>query len=94
MLGEVDSHWESMVFDIATHKEMFIIGETEDIVTQLEDDIITVSTILSSSYVTAIKEQVVKWEHDLKLIFDTIDQWVKCQQKWVYLENVFSAPEM
>mmetsp|Transcript_11032 Transcript_11032/g.41100 ORF Transcript_11032/g.41100 Transcript_11032/m.41100 type:complete len:2117 (-) Transcript_11032:6020-12370(-) len=94
LLGTVESHWESMEFEISVHKEMYIIGDTEDIVTQLEDDIITISTILSSSFVTAIKVQVEKWEHDLRLMYDTIEQWVKCQQKWIYLENVFSAPDI
>ncbi|KAL0488326.1 dynein heavy chain [Acrasis kona] len=95
LLKTIKDHWDTTTFDIVSHKEvMNIIGSVDDIITQLEDDRITVSTILSSRYVAAIKQQVEKWEEELKLIHDTIKEMITCQRKWLYLESVFSAPDI
>ncbi len=95
LLKTIKDHWDTTKFDIVTHKEVLhIIGSVDDIITQLEDDRITVSTILSSRYVAAIKQQVEKWDEELKLIYDTIKEMIACQRKWLYLESVFSAPDI
>ena len=28
------------------------------------------------------------------LISDIIDEWLNCQRNWMYLENIFNAPDM
>lgn len=94
MLRGIREHWSHTNFEIAMHKEFFVIGSVDDIVALLEDDLITVGTILSSSYVKPIQAQVQEWDRDLRLIDDTLDQWVRCQQKWIYLESVLSSPDI
>jgi dynein heavy chain len=94
LLKTVKENWHNINFDFTPHKDLHIIASTEDIITQLEDDRITVATILSSRYVTAIKDDVETWEQTLKLMYDTIHELLACQVKWLYLENVFSAPDI
>jgi len=91
LLKTVNDHWTKTEFEIKTYKEWNIIGDVEDITTLLEDDQITVSTILSSGYVAAIKSRVEEWEKNLRTMMKTVHEWVQCQRKWLYLESVFSA---
>ena len=30
----------------------------------------------------------------LRLFSDTLDEWLECQKKWLYLENIFMAPDI
>ena len=30
----------------------------------------------------------------LRLFSDTLDEWLECQKKWLYLENIFIAPDI
>ena len=30
----------------------------------------------------------------LNLISDTLEQWRECQRNWLYLENIFSSPDI
>ena len=30
----------------------------------------------------------------LRLFSDTLEEWLECQRKWLYLENIFMAPDI
>ncbi|EFC46212.1 axonemal dynein heavy chain [Naegleria gruberi] len=93
-LKKVKENWFKSEFPIVSHKDMTIIGSVEDIMSLLEDDRIVLSTILSSRFVTAIKDQVEELFNDLNLIYSTIQEIIYCQRKWMYLENVFVSADI
>ncbi|KAG2381746.1 hypothetical protein C9374_006130 [Naegleria lovaniensis] len=93
-LKKVKENWFKAEFPIVSHKDMTIIGSVEDIMALLEDDRIVLSTILSSRYVAAIKDQVEELYNDLNLIYATIQEIIYCQRKWMYLENVFVSADI
>lgn len=35
-----------------------------------------------------------KVNKSLRLFSDTLEEWVECQKKWLYLENIFMAPDI
>eukprot|EP00761_Pharyngomonas_kirbyi_P008673 gb/GECH01008685.1/.p1 GENE.gb/GECH01008685.1/~~gb/GECH01008685.1/.p1 ORF type:complete len:4033 (+),score=845.30 gb/GECH01008685.1/:1-12099(+) len=97
LLKKVSDKWAKEEFVLLQHKDsrgMFILGPVEDIVADIEDSQITISTILGSKYVANIKQRVEQWDKDLRLMSETLDEWIKVQQKWLYLENVFTSPDL
>ena len=54
----------------------------------------TVQTMLGTRFVSFVREQVELWEKKLLLISETIDEWLMCQRNWMYLENIFNAPDI
>lgn len=63
-------------------------------ITLLEDDTMTVSTMMGSKFVLEIKEQVESWEKRLGYLGYVIDEWLKFQKNWMYLENIFTSPDI
>ncbi len=60
----------------------------------LEDSMVTMSTILSSRFVAGIRPEVEKVERQLTLFAETLDEWIAVQKAWMYLEPIFSAPDI
>ena len=58
-LNMVVERWEEVNFTVISYrdsKERFVITEVEDLITLLEDDTMTVSTMMGSKFVIEIKE--------------------------------------
>lgn len=78
-------------------KDLFVLSGTsvEEIIAELEETGITVSTIASSKYcLDFLKEKVDRWERNIKIIHETIDKWLEFQRNWIYLENIFASSEI
>lgn len=67
---------------------------TEEIQILLEESQITMATIKSSRYVGPIKNQVEDWDRRLALFAKTLDEWVNCQKRWLYLKQIFSTQDI
>ncbi|MEW5314024.1 MAG: hypothetical protein WDW38_005552 [Sanguina aurantia] len=97
MLGAVQAKWADIEFVVLAYKEMkdvFILGQIEDVQVALEDSMVTMATILSSRFVGGIRPEVEKVERQLTLFAETLDEWVQVQKAWMYLEPIFSAPDI
>ncbi|XP_075717900.1 dynein axonemal heavy chain 6 [Rhinoderma darwinii] len=97
ILKKVEESWKTTEFTTVLHrdsKDVFILGGTDDIQVLLDDSTINISTIASSRYVGPIKPRVDEWQKNLALFNQTLDEWLTCQRNWLYLESIFSAPDI
>lgn len=63
-------------------------------IASLEDSMVTMGTISSSRYVTGIRAEVDRVENQLNHFSETLDEWLTVQRNWMYLESIFSAPDI
>lgn len=75
-------------------RDTFIIGGADDIMAQLEESQITIGMIKGSRYVAPIKPTVDEWERRLNLFSKTLEEWMVCQRNWLYLEQIFTTPDI
>lgn len=97
ILKKVEDSWRALDFVVLPHKDskdVFILGGTDDIQQNLDDSNINISTIASSRHVGPIKPRVDEWQKQLDLFTKTLDAWMICQRGWLYLESIFSAPDI
>ncbi|KAJ3101998.1 Dynein heavy chain 6, axonemal [Phlyctochytrium planicorne] len=97
MLQKVVKIWNEAEFIVASYrdsKDVFILGSVEDIQTLLEDSQVTIATIKGSRFIGPIKVEVERWDKQLCLFAETLDAWLTCQRNWLYLESIFSAPDI
>ena len=70
-MKKVKDIWSEIQFTIVPYrdsKERFILGDLEDLMTQLEDDQLQVSSMMGSKYVAIIRDEVERWEKNLTYI--------------------------
>ncbi|XP_054012221.1 dynein axonemal heavy chain 6 [Hylaeus anthracinus] len=97
MLKKVVDTWEHLKFIVVHHKEgkdVFILGSLEDVQTAMDESNINLQTINASRYVGPIQHLVEKWVEKLDLFTITLEAWQYLQQQWLYLEAIFSAPDI
>jgi dynein heavy chain, axonemal len=49
------------------------------------------ATIKSSRYIAPMKSQVDDWDRRLILFAKTLDEWIICQKRYLYLKQIFST---
>ncbi|KAM3930843.1 dynein axonemal heavy chain 14 [Leptodactylus fuscus] len=98
MLNKVVSLWSKTDFRLTVHKselsEILIIATAEDLMAQLEECQVILSTVKGSRYCAPIKNTVDEWDRKLNLFSRTMEEWMMCQRNWLYLEQIFLASDI
>ena len=97
MLSKVEESFKECELIVLPHKDskdIFILGGTDDVQAELDDGRVMMATIASSRYVGPIQNKVNDWIKQLNLMADTLEEWLTCQRSWLYLESIFSAPDI
>ena len=58
-----------------------------------------VTTVMTQSmafspYKKPFEERLTRWEAQLSLVSEVIDEWLALQRAWMYLEPIFSSPDI
>jgi len=97
MLGKLQEQWRNAEFTLNSFKEskdVFILGGVDEIQALLDESMVTIGTIMASRYVGGIRPEVEKMETNVRMMQDTLDEWLGVQKNWMYLEPIFSAPDI
>ncbi|XP_063222655.1 dynein axonemal heavy chain 6 isoform X2 [Bacillus rossius redtenbacheri] len=97
ILKKVEDSWKSLEFVVLRYKDakdVFILSGIEEVQQTLDDSNINMYTIVSSPNIGPIKPRVDEWVRKLHLFGETLEAWINCQQSWMYLETIFTAPDI
>jgi dynein heavy chain len=97
MMAKVTSSWEKLTFEVKPYKEvkdLYILGDTSEVVAALDDSLVTINTVLGSRYVAGIRSFVDTWRSKLMHFQETLDEWLTCQRNWMYLETIFGSADI
>jgi dynein heavy chain len=96
-LEAIREGWDKANFTLNNHRDqedVYVLGALDEIFLLLEDNQVTLQTMLGSRYIAGVHAEVEEWEKKLALLSDTLDEWTACQKSWMYLETIFGAPDI
>ncbi|KYM93367.1 Dynein heavy chain 7, axonemal [Cyphomyrmex costatus] len=95
-MDKMHREWVDLIFTVNPYKDTgtYVIAGVDEIQLLLDDHIIKAVTIKNSPYIKPFEARIIKWEKTLHLLEDILDEWLKVQSTWMYLEPIFTSPDI
>lgn len=95
-LAKMKIEWATQSFLLKPFKSTptcYIAG-FEDAVNMLDEHLVNTQAMQFSPFKKPFEEEIEEWCHKLQTVQDTLEEWVKCQGSWMYLQPIFDSPDI
>eukprot|EP00803_Ostreobium_quekettii_P000129 evm.model.scf_11.8 EVM.evm.TU.scf_11.8 scf_11:53077-59131(+) len=95
-LDKMEREWKSVKIGVVPYRETgtFVIKVDEQTSQQLDDHIVLVQSMTFSPYKKPFEERISKWDSQLNLASEILEEWLALQRQWMYLEPIFSSDDI
>ena len=95
-LVKMEGEWTGVAFEFTKWRDTgtYKLKALDDLQMLLDDHIVKTQSMRASPYIGPHEDAVKIWEDTLNQAQSILDQWLKCQDGWLYLEPIFGSEDI
>lgn len=88
--------WIEVTLGLKPFKETgtYTVIGFDDAMQMLEEHIVLTQAMQFSSFKKPFEEEIEEWNSKLLYVSDCIEEWIKCQGQWMYLQPIFDSQDI
>ncbi|XP_050431508.1 dynein axonemal heavy chain 2 [Adelges cooleyi] len=87
--------WDNMKLSIEPYKnQIYRLKAADDITQALEDQLVQISSMKGSKYISIFLEEADYWEKGLGTVMEVLEMTLNVQRLYIYLENIFVGDDI
>jgi dynein heavy chain len=75
-------------------EDTFLLSSVDELYALLDDQLVMLNAMLGSPYIVTFVQKARNWKTTLKSLQELLDEWLICQQRWLYLAPIFSSEDI
>lgn len=95
-LAKMKEEWKDIEFFLIPFKksETFTAAGFDDALTCLDEQNVKTQAMQFSPFKKPFEDEIKEWYDLLLLMTDCLEEWIKCQGQWAYLQPIFDSPDI
>jgi dynein heavy chain len=95
-LAKMQSEWKDCNFLLPQFKQTTTnyISGFDDAMAMLDEHLVTSQAMQFSPFKKPFEAEINEWSAKMMLVSETLEEWVKCQSQWMYLQPIFDSPDI
>ena len=95
-MSKMKKDWENIEFRLIPfkHTGTYSVAGFDDAMAMLDEHIVLTQTMQFSPFKKPFEAEIEEWNASLLYVSECIDEWIKCQGQWMYLQPIFDSPDI
>ena len=95
-LDEMAEEWADIDLDVQVYRETgtCTLRGVDELIAILDEQITMTQAMMFSAYKAPFEERIEDWNMKLSTISDVIEEWIKVQRAWMYLQPIFESDDI
>ena len=95
-LDKMAGEWTTVFLDLAAYRETgtYVVKGVSEMQALLDEHTTMTQAMSFSAFKKPFAERIDQWASSLMLVAEVMDEWIKVQRSWMYLEPIFSSADI
>jgi dynein heavy chain, axonemal len=95
-LDKMEADWLPFKLDIRNYRDTGtgVLAGFDEINTVLDEQVTMTQAMQFSAFKGPFEERIDVWNHKLFVVSEVLDNWIKVQREWMYLQPIFESEDI